>query len=69
MPDVRLSMHLESEAAARMWAAYAKARGAAATHLAGAKVELTFPTRQAMDEFAWALDIAVQPLARQPGHA
>ena len=69
MPDFRLSMDLDSEAAARMWAAYAEQRGAAATHLSGAKVDLTFRTRQAMEEFAWALDIAVQTLARCPGHA
>ena len=62
-------MDLESEAAARMWAAYAEHRGAAAKHLVGARVELTFPTTQAKDEFAWALDIAVQTLSRCPGHA
>ena len=69
MPKAILAMDLESEAAARMWAAYAEQRGAAAKRLAGARVELTFPTNQAKDEFAWALDVAVQTVARRPGHA
>jgi hypothetical protein len=62
-------MELESEAAARMWAAVAEQKGAAAARLAGARLELTFPTIRAKDEFAWALDVAVQTLVRRPGHA
>ena len=69
MQDTRLTMQLESEAAARFWAAFAEQKGASATHRTGATVELTFPTSRAKDEFAWALDIAVQTLARCPGHA
>jgi hypothetical protein len=69
MQGARLTMELESEAAARMWAAFAECRGAAATHLSGAKLELTFPTSQAKHEFALALDVAIQTLARRPGHA
>lgn len=69
MPDARLTMDLESEAVARMWAAFAEERGAAAARLLGARLELTFPTAEAKDNFAWALDVAVQTLARRPGHA
>jgi hypothetical protein len=69
MSDARMTMTLDTEAAARAWAAVAEDRGATARHLEGTRLELTFPSAQAKEDFAWVLDVAVQTLGRTPGHA
>jgi hypothetical protein len=69
MEDIRIILNLESEAAGRMWAVVAERNGAAATHLPGAKLELTFRTLHAKEQFASVLDVTIQTLSRRPGHA
>ena len=69
MQEVRLTMSVSSEAAARLWAEAAGQNGALARHLAGLRLELTFPTSHAREHFESILDLTLQTLARRPGRA